>query len=228
MLELNLYEQLFTEINKQLESNGLLVKESNGAIVDATVIESSCRPKKVTDIMPEDRKEDTVEQQPVITYSNDTEATWLKKGRKVYYGYKAHISVDAQDGYVIGGHVTPANVADTTELEKLVDETDISRDSFVFADKGYASEKNRSLLKDKGYIDEIMDKAVRNKPLGVVQRIINKLISSVRYKVERSIGTLKLGYRFSRMRYIGLQKGNMELHLNAMAFNLKKAAAMVD
>jgi hypothetical protein len=30
------------------------------------------------------------------------------------------------------------------------------------------------------------------------------------------------------MRYTGLKKGNMELLLNAMAFNLKKAAAMVE
>lgn len=100
LLALNLYEQLFTEINKQLESNSLLVNESNGAIVDATVIESSRRPKKVTDIMPEDRKEDSTEQQPVTTYSDDTGATWMKKGKKAYYGYKAHISVNAKDGYV--------------------------------------------------------------------------------------------------------------------------------
>jgi len=30
LLDLNLYEQLFAEINKQLESKGLLVKESKG------------------------------------------------------------------------------------------------------------------------------------------------------------------------------------------------------
>jgi IS5 family transposase len=43
---------------KQLESKGLLVRESNGAIVDATIIESSRRPRKVVKIMPEDRKEE--------------------------------------------------------------------------------------------------------------------------------------------------------------------------
>jgi hypothetical protein len=73
-----------------------------------------------------------------------------------------------------------------------------------------------------------MYKAARNKPLSIAQRIINRLISSVRYKVERSIGTLKRGYHFSRMRYTGLKKGNMEFLLNATAFNLKKAAAMVE
>ena len=50
----------------------------------------------------------------------------------------------------------------------------------------------------------------------------------MRYKVERSIGTLKRGYRFSRMRYLGLKKANMEFLLNSIAFNLKKAAAMVE
>ena len=42
---------------------------------------------------------------------------------------------------------------------------DLPEDSFVLADKGYASEKNRTILKDKGYTDGIMDKAARNKPL---------------------------------------------------------------
>jgi IS5 family transposase len=73
-----------------------------------------------------------------------------------------------------------------------------------------------------------MDKAARNKPLTIAQIIINKLISCVRYKVERSIGILKRGYHFSRMRYIGLKKGNMEFLLNATTFNLKKAAAMIE
>ena len=125
LLELGLYEKLFEEIVKQLEGKGLLVQE--GAIVDATIIESSRRPRKVMEIMPEDRKEEKTETPPVVTYSDDTDATWIKKGKRPYYGYKAHISVDTKDGYVLGGHVTPANVADTTELEKLIDESRPSR-----------------------------------------------------------------------------------------------------
>ena len=70
-----------------------------------------------------------------------------------------------------------------------------------------------------------MHKAVRNRPLTTAQRIINRFISSVRYKVEQSIGTLKRNYQFFRMRYTGIEKGNMEFLLDAVAFNLKKAAA---
>lgn len=226
LLVLGLYEKLFEEILRQLEERDLLVRE--GAIVDATVIESSRRPRKAVEIIPEDRKEEEMPTPPVVSYSNDVDATWIKKGKKPYYGYKAHISVDAKDGYVIGGHVTPANVADTTELEKVVDTLDLPEGSMIFADKGYASENNRSILAEKKFSDGIMDKAVRNKSLTPVQIIINKLISSIRYKVERSIGTLKRGYHFCRMRYLGLKKGNMEFLLNSIAFNLKKAAAMVE
>jgi IS5 family transposase len=228
LLELDLYEKLFEEILKQLEVKGLLVKESNGAIVDATIIESSRRPRKVMEIMPEDRKEEETTGKPTVSYSDDADATWIKKGKKPYYGYKAHISTDAKDGYVIGGHVTPANVADTSEFERLVDALNLPKGTMVFADKGYASENNRNILAQKKLNDGIMDKAVRNKPLALIQIIVNRFISSIRYKVERSIGTLKRGYHFTRMRYIGLKKGNMEFLLNATAFNLKKAAAMAE
>jgi transposase, IS5 family len=228
LLELNLYEKLFEEINKQIESKGILVKESNGAILDATIIESSRRPRKVVEIMPEDRKEEETEISPIITYSDDADAAWIRKVNKAYYGYKAHISVDAKEGYILGGHVTPANISDTTELEQLIEELNLSEGSSVFADKGYASGKNRTTLINKKLKDGIMEKALKNKPLTPIQTALNKLISSIRYKVERTIGTLKRRYHFSRMRYIGLKKGNMEFLLNATAFNLKKAAATVE
>jgi IS5 family transposase len=225
LLTESIYETLFSGVNRQLEERHLLVRGVNAAIVDATIVESSQRPRKVIEVMPEDRKEEDTGTSKV-TYSKDTDATWIRKGKRPYYGYKAHISVDAKDGYVTGGHVTPANIADTTELEKLVDH--LPEGTIVLADKGYASEKNRNILKERKLEDGIMDKAARNRPLTPIEIITNKLISTLRYKVERSIGTLKRGYHFCRMRYIGLIKANMEFLLTAMAFNLKKAAAMIE
>jgi transposase, IS5 family len=218
LLELNLYERLFDEINRQLESSGILVRA--GAIVDATIVESSRRPRKVTEIMPEDREEEKQQIPPAtIIYSDDPDANWTKKGKTPHYGYKAHVSVDAKEVYVLGGHVTPAGTADITELERLVNESRLAENSIILADKGYSSEKNRTVLANKKLKDGIMYKAVRNNPLTSAQRTVNRLISSVRYKVERSIGTLKRGYHFFRMRYIGLKKGNTEFFLNAMCLN---------
>ena len=100
--------------------------------------------------MPEDRKEEKTETPPVVTYSDDTDATWIKKGKRPYYGYKAHVSVDAKDGYVLGGHVTPANVADTTEFEKLIDESNLPEDSFVLADKGIRQREEQDHTQRQG------------------------------------------------------------------------------
>jgi IS5 family transposase len=77
LLELNPYEKLFEEILRQLETRGLLVKE--GAIIDATIVESSRRPRKVMEIIPEDRKEEeTTDVSSIISYSDDTDVTWIK------------------------------------------------------------------------------------------------------------------------------------------------------
>ncbi len=56
--------------------------------------------------------------------------------------------------------------------------------------------KNRATLEERNYIDGIMHKAVRGKLLTFVQRLTNRLISSVRYRVEQGIGTLKRGIWF--------------------------------
>jgi IS5 family transposase len=73
-----------------------------------------------------------------------------------------------------------------------------------------------------------MHKAAKGKPLTSFQRFINRIISAFRYRVEQGMGILKKHYGFTRMRYRGLAKGNMEFLLNAMAFNMKKAVRMME
>ena len=82
---LSIYEKLFEEINRQIESHGLLVREK--AIVDATIVESSRRPRKVIEVMAEDRSEEGPSSEAPsrqITYSDDHDATWVRKGKKPY------------------------------------------------------------------------------------------------------------------------------------------------
>ena len=222
-----LYKDLLNRINAQLEEQNILVKK--GAIVDAALITSSRRPRKVVDIMPEDREEDETSETPghQVSYSDDTEAAWVRKGQKPHYGYKVHMATDAIEGFILGGHVTPANRADTVELEKVVDDLDLAEDTVVLADKGYSSRKNREMLKARGLHDGIMEKAARGRPLGDESKGRNRLISRIRYTVEQGFGTLKRRYRFDRARYLGGLKTEMEFYLAAMAFNIRKAAAML-
>ncbi|WP_051271542.1 transposase [Fundidesulfovibrio putealis] len=213
-------------MNHQLERGGVLVRE--GAIVDASVVSLARRPTKTLDLLPQDRKKSEGEPDVTVTYSDDADAAWLRKGNKAYYGYKMHVATDSRDGFVLGGHVTPANHSDVKELPRLLQDVPLPPGGVVFADKGYSSQANREQLVRNGFCDGIMSKAHLGLPLSRVERRVNLLISSVRAKVERAFGTFKRNYyHLFRARYLGQDKVALELHLVAMAFNLKKCWAMV-
>jgi IS5 family transposase len=219
--------KLFDLLGQQLEAHEIIIKQ--GAIVDASIITSSRRPKKIEVVEPREGREDEDSGYEVTTsYSDDLEAAWTVKAKKPYYGYKLHMATDAEHGFIIGGHVTPANRADTKELMAVVTESGLSKGSMVLADKGYASADNRINLEEAGITDGIMYKAARGRKLSQAEKLMNRVISGLRGKVERAFGTLKRDYGFQRTRYLGCAKVKLEFLLNAMAFNLKKAALMLE
>lgn len=226
------YDHLLNLFNQQLESNGLLIKQ--GVAVDATLISSTRRPRKVIDIesAPHDRREEespsaTVDEAQAaevkVSYSDDAEATWTVKGGQPVYGYKIHAATDTEHGFVIGGHATGANVADINELEKVVDECAAPGGAKVDADKGYDSTANRKMLKEKNLVDGIMRKARRGKPLNEEEKKANSNISKTRWIVERSFGTIKKTQGYVRSRYLGRAKVEMEFLLHALVHNMRKA-----
>ena len=254
LLELKLYDRLFDEINKQLTKKGFMVRERAGAILDATVIESANRPRQIIKNVPEDRKEEddnsnidekdktektekpnknsnnkTSEKTAIhfeVEYSKDPDARWLKKGKRNYFGYKGFAGTNPE-GFIINGLMTPANVSEMNKFPDVLDILNLSPDTPVLADKGYSSDKNREILKNKQLKDFIMYKAARGRKLTEYQKMINKGISKIRYVVEQVFGILKRHYHFDRCRYRSLKKVNMEFKLVSMAYNLKKAALMV-
>ena len=177
---------IFHAIKAQIERLGLKLKKANGAVIDATIIESSARPRKMI-TRENDREESGKELDLDIQESVDKDARWLKKGHKSYFGYKGFAVTDTDDGYIQGVQVEPANVSEITQLEDMLPEVQAMR---LYADKGYASEGNRELLKGK-FKDGIMHRAARNRPLTKRQKLINKLISKKRYIIEQGFGTLK-------------------------------------
>jgi transposase, IS5 family len=220
-----LTDKILSEVNRQLEEYGLKVKSCKGAIIDASVIESAARPKRTIEVA-QDRKENEItdesrKQEPevVIKESADKDARYLKKGKKFYYGYKVFVSVDSKDGYIQNTHTTPANESEVVNLKNII-KPDINR---LYADKGYASEDNRNMLRDRNIKDGIMSKASRCRELTPREKRRNKLISRVRYKVEQAFGTLKRKFQFSRARYFSTRKVHSELNLKSVCFNLLKA-----
>ncbi len=216
-------EKILSNINKQLESKGLKIKESAGAILDATIIESAGRPKKTLEATPVDRNEEddsAAYETSDVQLSADKDARWLKKGNKSHFGYKAFIVTDSEKGFIDKVSVTPANVSESKYFEKAIDGIKASR---LYADKGYASAENRNTIKRMKIKNGIMLKASKNNPLKRTQKIFNKLISKVRYKVEQCFGTLKRRFNFSKASYFGTDKVLGQTILKSIVFNLLKS-----
>lgn len=218
-----LSEKLFHIVLRQLLKKGDF---RHGISVDATVVESSRRPRTTLDIVPEDRNEPDQPEQPAVCHSDDKEAAWLKKGNTNHYGYKIHMAADSKYGLVLGGHVTPANRSDVNELEKVLTEIPSEIRGRCFADKGYTSRSNREIIRKHGFKDGIMNKAVRGKPLSFWEKVRNKNISSFRCGIERIFGTFKRNLNFDRSRYVGQAKVEQEFFLVALCSNLIRARTL--
>lgn len=222
LTKLGLWNTLLKEVNRQLEERGLKVKQSQGAIIDATIIESAARPKKELEAIAVDREEDSpfYETKEAETLSKDPDARWLKKGKKSYFGYKGFMVTDQEDGYIDQVHVTPAHTSEVKELEQVIQGR---QDKRLYGDKGYASKANKELLKSKGIKNGLMEKSKKNKPLTYWQKLFNRLISKVRYRVEQGFGTLKRRFKMSRASYFTTAKVHGQMAIKAIAFNLLKA-----
>jgi IS5 family transposase len=217
-------KRIFKEINGQLESLGLKIESSKGAVVDATIIESAARPNQIIEEIniPQDRKEED-QAQFQVSHSADPDARWLKKGRRCHLGYKAFVSTSEGQGFIQALHVEAANVYEGHYLPKVVEETQAEE---VYADKGYAMEANVTYLKENGMKSRIMHKATRGHALSKRQKLINKLISKKRFIVEQCFGTLKRRFNMGRASYMGKIKVAGQLYLKSVCFNLNKALNM--
>jgi len=224
LIDLGLEEILFKEINLQLEDLGLKVKNCEGAVLDATIIESAARPKKQIEIQ-QDRKEEKASKKMEISESKDPDSKWLKKGKKYYFGYKSFVAVDREKGFISKVHITPANISEVSQFPEIINGLKTKR---IYTDKGYTSSDNRKLIKEKKLKDGIMHKKTRGKNLTVWQKLKNKLISKKRYIVEQCFGTLKRRFKFRRASYIGIVKVKAQMYLKAICFNLLKAVKMIE
>ena len=224
LIDQKLLPKLLKVINSQLEANHLKIKESHGAVLDATIIESAARPRKVIENIDEDRNEQEESDEVIVEYSKDKDARWLKKGNKYHFGYKSYVTVDQEDGYIENIHVTAANSAEVKQLESSLKNLEKKKNRVLFADKAYTSKANREHLKDLEMIDGIMFKATKNAPLSPFEKAVNRWVSSYRFIVEQGFGTLKRKFKLAKTSYFGREKVEAQCYFKAICFNLLKAA----
>ena len=212
LVDAGLLDDLLRLVNDSLTLHDL--KVSNGKYIssDATLIQSSRRARKVIE---------SGDELTEVIYSDDTDATWLKKGDQCVYGYSASVTTD-EAGLVESVTTFSAHRSEMTRLDDVLDRLDTKDGQVLLYDKGIDSAANRREVNAHGLKDGIMRKKPKGKPMGHWQRLRNKAISKRRFVVERTFGTLKRTYGLGRARYLSLVKTQAEVMIKSIAYNLKR------
>ncbi len=179
-------------INGYLGDRGLSLRQ--GTIVDATLINAPSSTKN------KDGK-------------RDPEMHQTKKGNQYYFGMKAHIGVDDESGLVHSVVGTAANVADVTQVDKLLH----GNENMVGADAGYTGVEKRPEHEGREVIWQIAARRSSYKKLGKrsalykAKRKIEKAKAQVRAKVEHPFRVIKRQFGYVKTRFRGLTKNTAQL-----------------
>jgi transposase, IS5 family len=206
LVRLGLFDRLFAELDRQLEQAGVILKR--GAMLDATVLEAASAPPGRG-----------------AAGAADPEAGFAKRTGKpgAVYGYKAHVGVDEGSGLIRTVIATPGNVNDTTPADGLIR----GDERAVMADAAYHTHARQARLAAAGVKARLMRRANKHHPeLPPRLKRYNRLIARRRAAVETTFATLKNRMQFTRIRYRGLVKAAAQITLCAIAFNLRRWAAI--
>ena len=185
---------LFETVTAQLKAKAITVK--TGTLVDATIIASASE--------------------------DDADARWVKhKGKPAVHGYKAHVGADADTALVEEIAVTSANINDGRAGPDALPENP----GEVFADSAYRGNHFRDAVRAKGGIPRIVATGMwgRDEQETLAKlKAWNQPIHRVRGRIEKIFGTWKRSYGLRRMRWRGIAKAACQIHLTAIAYNLKR------
>lgn len=186
---------LFDAVTGQLKAKAIKVKA--GTLVDATIIASASEA--------------------------DEEGRWVKhKGRAAIHGFKAHVGADATTALVEKIEITPANINDGRAGPQALPDSP----GEVFADSAYRGQHFSDAVRAKGGTPRIVATGMWGRNEAEVQaslRAWNRPIHRVRGRIEKIFGTWKRSYGLGRMRWRGLAKAAVQVHLTAIAYNLKRS-----
>lgn len=179
-------------INGYLSDRGLSLRQ--GTIVDATLIHAPSSTKNREG-------------------KRDPEMHQTKKGNQYYFGAKAHIGVDVESGLVHHVHVTAANVADVTQVDKLLH----GEENMVAADAGYTGVEKREEHEGRQVIWQIAarrstyEKHGKKSALYKAYRSLEKAKAQTRSKVEHPFRVIKRQFGYTKVRFRGLAKNTVQM-----------------
>jgi IS5 family transposase len=186
---------LLKAMNTYLRENG--IKVGNGTIVDATIISAPSSTKN------QDGK-------------RDPEMHQTAKGKQWYFGMKAHIGVDSRTKIIHTIKASAANVADVLALPHLLH----GKETRVWGDQAYRGH-GEAMREVAPQARDFTNQRYRwGKRVDERIKAVNRTKSSVRSKVEHTIGVIKRVFGFQKVRYRGLAKNLHRLEVTAALASL--------
>jgi IS5 family transposase len=191
---------VFEQVTAQLKAKAIRVK--TGTLVDATIIMSASE--------------------------GDDDARWVKhKGKPAVHGFKAHVGADADTALVEEVAVTPANINDgRAGLDALPENP-----GEVFADSAYRGSHFGNAVRAKGGTPRIVATGMwGSSEQETLARLHawNQPIHRVRGRIEKIFGTWKRSYGLRQMRWRGIAKAACQVHLTAIAYNMKRTLNIIE
>jgi transposase, IS5 family len=199
LVALGLDRVLFERVGEQLRARSVSVK--TGTLVDATVIASASEA--------------------------DGEAGWSgHRARKAIHGYKAHVAADADTGLVERVDVTPGNVHDGRAGGAVVPDDP----GHVYADSAYRGSLFAEAVRARGGVARVAPTSYwgreGDEEAAAAFAAEVRAIQRVRSRIEKIFGTWKRSYGLRRMRWRGLAKAALQVHLTAIAYNLRRCVTL--
>jgi transposase, IS5 family len=152
----------------------------------------------------------------------DKDAAWVRhRTRAPAHGYKAHLAADKDSGIIRGVETTPANEADVNIAPSVIPD----EPGEVYADRAYDALAVEKAIEARGGTPKLMRKGHRWLP-AERREAHNRLPRPIRARIEKIFGTRKRSYRFRCMRWIGLSKARLQVHLAVIAYNVKRYSRM--
>lgn len=198
MLErINASAVLLEVLDNYFSKIGLIKKEGN--IIDATFMRANSKPH----IDP--------------NKNSDVDASLGHKG----FGYSVTVNMDKKTKLVRKTVVTPANVLDF----KSAKDSMLGDEKELYADKGY--EGARKILSRSHpncklnimYKRQRAKKGFKHLELDVFRSFSNSQYSKVRSRVEHVFAAIKSVFKFSRLRYRGLERVKTKFESLVLAYN---------
>jgi IS5 family transposase len=217
LTKLDLIEQLFTTLDKQLDKDGIIVHK--GKIIDASIVEVPKQRNNREEIdqlkdgtIPENWNENKTRQK-------DTDAQWTRKHFQNYFGYKNHIKVDSQTKLITDFQVTPANIADKHMADPLLDKKEDGGQP-LYGDTAYRSKELEELYKRKNIISKVNKQGYHYKALTRADRKANKKNSRIRGRIEHVFGFMTNSMNGMYLKYRSFIRNKIGIGLMNLTYNL--------